>query len=342
MKAEYERQEQRLMNYIVDALRQLDNKPTRKHDINAKVIEIMKLDLPLPKTIGGVVESEFQTQKRSDRTILRTIQKMVKRGMMQEYPHNLYSLTNEVESNIKYHAPQFGGFALANLMGIHWPTLFPLEANLKKLVEIFGVFLLYCFIEAARRVENVGDKKKLKDIWNEKDDLSRSWIQNVFSSMNMYEYFLATFQNQPSDREAMENNQRFVKDHGKYGPSIQDLYTDKRFHFLTEVYGRETKELPQISFYKKELEDKEEEYKPEKLLSEYDYERYVAYELPEAKIKRLSQALKDAYPNLYSKLLEARASFFGKPKERSQQQRHGPLSPSYKKKKPEYFDPAED
>jgi hypothetical protein len=324
MKGEYERNKNMMKNYIIEALRQL-GKPSLPYEIHAKVNEIIEEEI--------ITENERENRKRDLRTIKRRLKEMVADGLIERNEdNNRYSLTDRVKSNIKYYASQFGGYALANIMSIHWPTIFHLEINVRKLVEMFGVYMIYCFIEAARPVNldetdawkgvdrsEVKKIKKMKDVWVEKDNLARQWIENVFPTSNMYDYFLSTFQHQPHDRDADRNLKQYEKNKAKSKlPSIQDL-AGERFEFLTWPYGR--KRLLDgriVTDDRKEIDE----------LSEHELGQQ--YELNEEMVKRLAQTLKTAYPMLYNKLLEARAGFLGKPKEMSQSQGDSKLG---------YFDP---
>jgi hypothetical protein len=242
--------------------------------------------------------TKIQTNKMIDkRTVQRRLAELVEEDLLEISGYYSYSLTDKVKHNVKYHAPQFGGFALANLMSIHWPTLFNIEENVKKMVEMFGVYLLYCLVECARPAvidEGKDGKKSIDMISEEQANLTARFAENVFNPMNLYSYFLSAFQYQPPDKEASNNLKRFGQDNSKHGPSIQDLDME-RFKIITEQYTgdrRDQKELHETQF-----------------------------ELGAKKVKDISDVIKKLYPDFYGKLLEARASFLGVPKQLSQYQK---------------------
>jgi hypothetical protein len=61
------------------------------------------------------------------------------------------------------------------------PSLHTLEENTEELIKIFGVYIVYCFTQAAQPVNSAVDKDKLASFW----------VQNVFSPLEMYDRFLS-------------------------------------------------------------------------------------------------------------------------------------------------------
>jgi hypothetical protein len=304
---EYYKQKQLIKNFIIEALRQLI-KPSQTKEILIKVNELMVLDAKNQYAEKGYIMGNFEKDKANfketdfqkmidKRTIQRRLSELVEEGLLGRKDYYFYSLADKVKHNVKYHAPQFGGFALADIMSVHWPMLFNVEGNVKKLVEMFGVYLMYCLIEGARPavIEVREDEKKSIDMISEEQaNLTKYWVENVFNPMDFYSYFLSTFQYQPTDKEASTNLKKFGVDNSKHGPSIQDLDIE-RFKVITGQYTgdrREPKELDEIQF-----------------------------ELSAKRVKDISNVIKQEYPDLYSMLSEARASFLGVPKQLSQYQK---------------------
>jgi hypothetical protein len=60
-------------------------------------------------------------------------------------------------------AAGYGNMALNNIMNCHFPTVSTLEENLIRLVEIFGVYVVYCLIEAARLI--TANDSNQEDYW---------------------------------------------------------------------------------------------------------------------------------------------------------------------------------
>lgn len=289
---EYYKQKQRIKNFIIEALRQL-SKPSQTKEILIKVNQLMALDTEKQYAEKGYILGNLEMDKANfkeinlenmvdKRTIQRRLSELVDEGLLEVSGYYLYSLADNVKHNVKYHAPKFGGFALANLMSIHWPMLFNIEQNVKKMVEIFGLYLLYCLVEAARPVNE------------EQTNLTKYWLENVFDPMNLYSYFLSAFQYQPTDREASYNLQRFGKDNSKHGLSVQELDIE-RFKLITGQYAGDRREPNEL--------------------------HEIQYELSAKIVKDISNVIKKLYPDLYKKLLETRASFLGVPKQLSQYQK---------------------
>ena len=55
-------------------------------------------------------------------------------------------------SKFRNFASSYGNMALNNIMNCHFPTVNSLEENLDRLVEIFGLYIVYCLIEASRLI----------------------------------------------------------------------------------------------------------------------------------------------------------------------------------------------
>lgn len=256
---------------------------------------------------------EKQTPKPAvRRTYHRKLKELVKEGLVIK-KHRLYSISDKVKSDMRFFPKNFGESALSHIMNTHYPTINTLDKNLDELIKIFGSYVVYCFIEASRPVVDYSKHHSMTNI--EKDKLASEWIQKVFSPLNMYDYFLAAIENQPSDeavQKALNNNfkevekGRFVYIDGinnnkRVPPSIQDL-TMARFVSLT---------------------------------SNFNYDEYTKarplYELDEETIKKLTQSFKKRHPMIYRQLLEARANFLGKPKQQS-------LPKSKKQNMSSYFD----
>jgi hypothetical protein len=250
-------------------------------------------------------------QLTSRRTVQRCLQFFIKRGLVQKN-NELYSLTEHAKSEVRYYGRQFGGLALSAIMSIHFPILYSsLKENIDQLVTIFGLFTLYCMIEAARPASTIKARsprvyavtgKTADNI--ERDRLASTWLQQVFDPVNMYDYFLAAMcyyeEDQENDKRKLERedlgDNRFtigIRDRdGKLmpPPSTQKLAED-RFYLLTS--------------------------------DEFDYAKQGAkrplYELKQETISEITRILKtnNKYRMFYKRLLEARASFLGRPKELS-------------------------
>jgi hypothetical protein len=136
----------------------------------------------------------------SMRTILRKLVKLHNEGWL-EHKDSRYSIKDKLKADIRLFAPQFGRSALSNMMKQYNPSLHTtFERNLDEMIKLFGVYMIYCFTEAARptlTTSNLHNTKSLSHITKlDRDKLASFWVQNVFSPLDMYNYFLAVMENQ--------------------------------------------------------------------------------------------------------------------------------------------------
>jgi hypothetical protein len=268
---------------------------------------------PLPIEKMNLIKKQMMTE----RAMFDGLKKLTMEGDVKN-ENGRYSLSEKIKSDIRFLPHRFGDNVLAKMMDMHYPTINTLEKNLNELIILFGSYVIYCFVEAARPVMDYSKEYSMNNI--EKDKLASKWIQEVFSPLNIYNYFLAAIKNQPSDntvQKTLKNNFKEVK-------------KDNEFVFVNDE-GVHNKSPPSTQHFAREhflL-----------LTSDFDYANYKKgkplYELDEATIKRLSQAFKTIHPIIYKQLLDAKEDFFGKPKQRS-------LPQNKKQNMPPYFDDYED
>lgn len=240
---------------MLDAVNELGNTSSEgiKKYLDSKAARITALKARKKHENFEITSSQVQdyidkNNKPIDiRTIQRCLKDLTEQGLI-DTKNNQYSLSRKARFNIKYFAWRFGGLALNCLMETHHPTLFPFKDNLEKLIEMMGVYVVYCFIEAARPIEdsdNDNDNYSSSYMTNlDRDELALSWIEKVFSPTNMYEYFLAAVEHQTKD-ELVESNQQkhlkqnedgdwvFGRDDGKPGPPPSTKqFAMERYEFL--------------------------------------------------------------------------------------------------------------
>jgi hypothetical protein len=182
------------------------------------------------------LEAKVKKETMSMRTILRKLDHLEKEGYI-DNENSRYSIKDDLKEEIRLFAPQFGSSALANMMQGHYPLFNTLEQNLEKLIKIFGVYVIYCFAEAARPAHSTTLVR---------DKLASFWIQNVFSPLNMYDYFLAVVNNQPKNNKVertlrknfkFKHGSRYVDDDGKVvRPSSTQQFALERFRRLTTQF----------------------------------------------------------------------------------------------------------
>jgi Mor family transcriptional regulator len=245
---------------------------------------------------------------------MRKLKTLTEQGLV-VHANNTYSINDKLKSDIKLHGPDFGGCALSQIMGIHFPQLFPLEKNFDDLIKIFGIYVVYCFIEAARPASGT-EQNPLSTF--ARDKLASLWVREVFTPATMYIYFLAAVTNQLDDAAAEIYGDKYSEiSEGFKGEDYVDrmnIKADKDGRFVVGDSGEKFYFPHPTSYFADKrfnqiVEDKS------------SYEEYnkgkPKYELDKAIIKKLTQILQKKYPLHYRCLLEARRDFLGKPKETS-------------------------
>lgn len=106
-------------------------------------------------------------------------------------------------------------------MDFNFPTINTLDRNLIRLVEIFGIYVVYALIEATRLIE--ANKKGQEDHWHSsffgddsnfrdgnfrEESLVSTWIKDVFNPWYMLNMFLTTISNSKNDEKVGRNNAR--------------------------------------------------------------------------------------------------------------------------------------
>jgi hypothetical protein len=148
------------------------------------------------------------------RTILRKLKKLTQEGRI-NHVNNRYSVKDELKSDIRTFASQFGRSTLSEMMRRdYYPSRNTLEQNTEELIKAFGVYLVYCFAQAAKPVNvsngNTAGIDKYGDKSQTSDKLASFWVQNVISPLNMYDYFLAVINNQQRQNH-MEHKKPFYE-----------------------------------------------------------------------------------------------------------------------------------
>lgn len=165
------------------------------------------------------------------RTIQRWLSKHTAYGYV-AYTYNGYYLLAKGKREIQFRnfAKGYGTMTLNSLADIHFPTLNTDESNLQKLIEIFGLYIVYCLIEAARLVTT--NRKDKEDHWrssyfdNEtnfdiggkfKDrQFVNSWILYILNPINMLNLFLTAILNSPVNSEKDNNDNETILRYSKY------------------------------------------------------------------------------------------------------------------------------
>lgn len=212
-----------------------------------------------------------------------------------EHTGKKYTLSETVIKDTRYWARTFGDSALNMLMRTYWPQILTLEQNVDELINIFGIYMIYCFLEASRpNMDSDYGMSRLSVM--EKDRLIDSWINEVFNPWIMFNYFVAVVNNILDDNEVqkiLNNNMKgesgktfFVDDEGNLVRPASGLdFMDARFTFLTSK------------------------------ASSYDKTTKPHYELDIDTINKIIKVLKNKYSNYYEALIEVKEHFSKDPKQ---------------------------
>jgi hypothetical protein len=140
--------------------------------------------------------------------------------------------------------------ALNSLLDLHFPTLNTIEENLQKLIDIFGIYVIYCLIETTRLI--TAERNDHEDHWkssyfgNETNfdrqgkfserNLVNSWIMHIFNPINILNLFLASISNSSGDdKKDMDENEAILK-YNKY------LNTNQMNSFRHNTFRQTSKE----------------------------------------------------------------------------------------------------
>jgi len=179
------------------------------------------------------------------RTVQRWLSELVKRGFV-ERKYNRYSLTitGKRELQFRAFATSYGLIALNTLMNYHSPTRYTHEDNLMKLVEIFGMYVVYCLIEATRLI--IAQNNNQEEHWHssyfgsplnfkngnfKEAKLVKSWIKDIFSPWHMLNLFLTTVSNSRSIKNGTKST------YPKINNILQQIKEDEREGSLLRIRG---------------------------------------------------------------------------------------------------------
>jgi hypothetical protein len=147
------------------------------------------------------------------RTIHRHLNLLVEEGVVRHFDYKYY-IVDRVKSDIEYWSHEFGVSILDALMCCYFPHVLKFEENIEQLINIFGIYCVYCLAKATQPHTNGNDDRKNN---LDRDSLIISWVNEVLNTRRMLDYFVAIINNLPSD-EKVERiwNNTFVKGHPKY------------------------------------------------------------------------------------------------------------------------------
>lgn len=202
-----------IFNYI-------HNRLLRKFE---KEFEDLRVSGKIPASNNESYRNKLWKQKGINlRTVQRQLDSLSRDGFL---IHNkkYYSLSSMDYPEAKIWAKEFGSAALSFVMRLLYPEYNRFEYNMKILVQIFGAFLIYCFIEAARPIS---DNKKNPIPGNRRDELALSWIDSMVDPRRLFYYFVAFTKSQPEEEQVRKIRRRmFGVKNGKFlfRGSLNDL-----------------------------------------------------------------------------------------------------------------------
>jgi hypothetical protein len=201
------------LSQILDILSRSDNPLSSREIFQKNKTETTKGE----KDPGGIYEyKDNSTKNMSLRTIQRGLKVLYTNGSVQK-SNNKYTITKvgRRELMFKQFAQGYGTMSLNGLMDLSFPTINTLDNNLGRLVEIFGVYVVYALIEATRLI--MGSKRGTEEYWysaNLKSGKSReaklfnSWIKDVFNPWHMLNIFLTAVSNSDDSKGPHNKSKR--------------------------------------------------------------------------------------------------------------------------------------
>jgi hypothetical protein len=177
---------------ILNAIRELGNcsaSEIRRH-LHETISQQIKEQYERGEISFSAKKMELEIEEKTPvmRSIYRGLATLKKEKLI-EHNNNKYSISDKAKSEIRYWAKEFGSFALSQLMYSYFPRMSNLEENIDILIEIFGFYTIYCFVEAARPVKDTNVAANSITSSN-RNDLSLSWTNEVFDHQEMFDSFL--------------------------------------------------------------------------------------------------------------------------------------------------------
>jgi hypothetical protein len=169
---------------------------------------------------------------RDERTYQRRLKELVKQGIL-IFEKKKYRISNIKYPEIKLWATDFGKATLEMIMRQIHPYLDTRENNLERIVQTFGVYLVYCFIEAIRPLTDNNDDNDSRQILlsaKEKDKMTISWIKDAIDVEEMFYFFIALLKNQETDDDQVHKNHDATWKTKKDGKIVVTSFTNTLKH----------------------------------------------------------------------------------------------------------------
>ena len=143
------------------------------------------------------------------RTIKESLRRLTQKRVLND-TKGTYTFHDNIKSDYRYLGQRFGEAALHYLMRVRYPATYKLEVNTNALIDIFGTYVVYCFVEATKSFQ-VADKFGYSN--DDVDKQISTWVREVINPWTMFAYFISIMKHQPDDKEVM----RYFKSLGNNG-----------------------------------------------------------------------------------------------------------------------------
>lgn len=172
--------------------------------------------------------------------------------------------------------------------------MYTIQQNIAQLVNLFGVYILFCFMETARPLNKSNEQQSMGNY--QKEQLVSSCLENIISIQGMYNYFLTTIEYLLPANNLDKNTASPIKESKtiKKPRSALELSLERSRLII--------KSLKKTTF---------EAHQKGKLWTELDDEN----------IKIVSETLLKIYPNIYKELCQVVSDFKENPKHKTVSQR---------------------
>ena len=218
------------------------------------------------------------------RTIHRWLNVLIDEGLVERVKRK-YSISEYGKNIHLYMAREKGDSALFALMRRYHPQVSKFESNVQELVKIFGIYLMYCFIDAAYPLYH--PDKSRTTIMIDMDRHSDSYVDSIVHPLSLFNMFLAVISGLRSDE-------------------LVQWYRDNRFRRVKNDKGilegiwvddNENQVFPADAYHLLLRRLKSEE-------NSFDKVKRPMHELDEELIERIKKVLKKKYRIYYNSLFE--------------------------------------
>jgi DNA-binding transcriptional ArsR family regulator len=234
----------------------------------------------------------------SKRTIHRHLEILVEQGLVEHVGYK-YRLADKVKDDIRYWSGMFGDLILDEIFRHYFPQTHLFEQNVDEIIKIFGVYMVYCFIQAAHPSPTFFNRKMSKTDMMNSDKVALSWIQEVFQPQRMLGDFIAIMSNLHEDvvvqklmdklKESDTNSRRSDK------IKVKDSYGK-----IFSVPGRDNSIIPKTA-NDICMESWFERAKP----SSYDIVKKPEFQINQAIIDKLMDVLERKYSKYHEPVMQA-------------------------------------